>query len=66
MMVIAQICGVILKFYLEHENRQLERLENEDAELKESDVKKLQKTAEFEGIPVSAARQMQKGYRYMI
>lgn len=64
--VIALVCAIIMKFYLEYQNRQLERLENEDGELQQKDLKKLEKTAEFEGVPVAAARQMQKGYRYMI
>jgi len=40
--------------------------ENADATLTERDIKKLQLTAEMEGIDIAAARQLQKGYRYMV
>lgn len=63
---LAGICGIILKFYLQYQNRQLERMENEDATLTERDIKKLEKTAELEGIDISTARMLQKGYRYII
>lgn len=66
LVAIAGIGGVILKFYLEYQNRQLARLENVDAQLTEKDLKKLQKTAEMEGIDVPTARMLQKGYRYII
>lgn len=64
--VLALVCAIILRFYLQYQNKQLERMENSDAELTERDMRKLQKTADFEGIPISAARALQKGYRYMI
>jgi len=51
---------------LERQNRQMARMENEDGELTERDMKKLRKTAEAEGIDITAARVLQKGYRYMI
>lgn len=63
---IAGICGVVMKFYLQWQNRQLERMEDEEGELTERDVRKLQKTAELEGISVEEARRLQKGYRYII
>lgn len=64
--VIATICALGMKFYMEHQNRQLARLEQEDVQLTEKELRKLQKTAEFEGIDIAAARQLQKGFRYMI
>lgn len=64
--IVALICAIILRFILQRQNKQLERMESEDQELDERDLRKLEKTAEFEGISVSAARQVQKGYRYMI
>ena len=64
--VIGACCGVGLKLYLEMQNRQLARMENEDTQLTDKDIKKLQKTAEFEGIDIAAARQLQKGFRYMV
>jgi len=64
--VIAAICGLAMKFILEKENKQLARMENEDVELTEADMRKLRKTAEMEGIDIAAARQLQKGYRFMV
>ncbi|KAF2647861.1 permease of the major facilitator superfamily [Lophiostoma macrostomum CBS 122681] len=64
--VLALVCCVGMRFYLQMQNRQFERMEKEDVELDEKEMKKLQKTAEFEGMDVSAARVMQKGYRYML
>lgn len=66
LLVVAGICGCILRVILQRQNRQLERLENEDAVLSEKDLVKLRKTAEVEGIDIAAARAMQKGYRFMI
>ena len=57
---------MIMKFYLERQNKQMARMENEDSELTEKDMRKLRKTAEAEGIDIAAARVLQKGYRYMI
>lgn len=63
---IAGICGIILRFILERDNKRLARLENESVQLSESDLRKLQKTADLEGIDIATARQLQKGYRFMI
>lgn len=41
-------------------------MENENVELTEKDLAKLQKTAQIEGIDIATARRLQKGYRYMI
>ena len=41
-------------------------MEGADTELRERDVKKLQRTAELEGIDVAAARKLQKGFRYAL
>lgn len=62
----AAISGTGLRFYLARENKMLERMEGADAELKEKDVKRLQKTAEVEGVDLGAARQLQKGFRYVL
>ena len=48
------------------QNRQLEKMESEDRELDEAERRKLEKTAEMEGVDIRKARNMQKGYRYMI
>jgi hypothetical protein len=64
--VIAALCAILLRYVLMKENRQLERMENEDTQLTEKDLRKLQKTADIEGIDIAAARQLQKGFRYII
>ncbi|KAF2720122.1 MFS transporter [Polychaeton citri CBS 116435] len=64
--LLSGIMGIVLRLYLQYQNRQLERMENDDVQLKERDLKKLQQTAEIEGIDVGVARQLQKGFRYMI
>lgn len=64
--VLSLVCFLVMKFYLEAQNKQMARMENEDAQLTEKDMKKLRKTAEAEGIDIAAARVLQKGYRYMV
>ena len=64
--VVALISAYAFRTLLQRENKRLERLENADAELTERDIQKLQKTAELEGMPIEAARVLQKGYRYML
>lgn len=66
LLVVAGICALWLRFILQRQNKQFERLENEDAVLNERELAKLRKTAEVEGIDIAAARRMQKGYRFMI
>ncbi|KAF2644983.1 putative MFS transporter [Massarina eburnea CBS 473.64] len=63
---LALLCFVGMRWYLEKQNRQLALLESEDHALSEGDVRRLEKTAEIEGVDVRKARNMQKGYRYMI
>jgi hypothetical protein len=64
LMCLAGISGTVLRVYLHHQNQQFERLEGADTELRESDIRKLQQTAELEGIDIAAARRLQKGFRY--
>ena len=64
--VIALLAAVWLRFYLKKQNKMLARLEDEDVQLSEEEMRKLQKTADFEGIDIAAARRLQKGYRFMI
>ena len=66
LMLLAGLAGTFLRVYLARQNKAFERLENADTELRESDIKKLQKTAELEGIDIAAARQLQKGFRYQL
>lgn len=63
---IAGILGVVMFFYLTAQNKQLARMENADTPLTDGDIKKLQKTAELEGIDFSTARMLQKGFRYIV
>ena len=61
------IClATVLRFMMVKMNKELERMENEDVTLTERELVKLRKTAEIEGTDIAAARQMQKGYRYII
>jgi hypothetical protein len=64
--LIAAVCAFWLRHHLMKQNRTLERLENEESQLTEADLSRLRKTAEVEGMDVSEARRLQKGYRYMI
>jgi len=64
-LVISMICAVILHFYTKRQNRELDRLESADMQLDEHEVARLRKTAELEGVDISAARVMQKKHRYM-
>lgn len=64
--VIALLSAITLRIILTRENKRLERMENEDHQLTEKELRKLEKTAEIEGITVAEARRLQKGYRYTI
>jgi hypothetical protein len=64
--VLALACFIGMRIYLQHQNKQLEKIENADQQLMERDGTKLKKTAEFEGIDVEAASVMRKGFRYML
>lgn len=66
LMTLAGISGTILRLYLGRQNKHFERMENADTELTASDIKKLEKTAEIEGTDIAAARQLQKGFRYVL
>lgn len=64
--VAAAGLALVLRLYLQKQNRELEKLEQADQDLSEADLDRLRATAEFEGIDVGSARILQKGYRYMI
>ncbi|KAF1843099.1 MFS transporter-like protein [Cucurbitaria berberidis CBS 394.84] len=66
LMVIAALLLILLRFLLIRENNRLASLENENMELSEKEMIRLQRTAETEGISVAEARQLQKGFRYPI
>jgi MFS family permease len=63
---LAFLMGLILYLDLRASNKRLERLENEDVSLTEKEMRRLQKTAEVEGIDIGAARRLQKGFRYVL
>ncbi len=64
--ILALVMAVCLRLYLQMQNRRLAVLEEEDSMLSDKEMRKLQKTADFEGIDIAAARRLQKGYRFMI
>jgi len=64
--VIGLLCGVFMYFNLRMLNKRQERLESEDVQLTEKELRRLQLTAETEGIDIAAARQLQKGFRFML
>lgn len=66
LLVISGVGGVWQRTILVRENRRLENLENEDAVLDDKEMKKLQKTADTEGVDLATARQQQKGFRYLV
>ncbi|PVI06199.1 permease of the major facilitator superfamily [Periconia macrospinosa] len=56
--VLALGCFVLLRWYLQRQNRELEMLEGEG--------ERLERTAEVEGVDFGRAKAMKKGYRYML
>lgn len=64
--IVGFVMALFMYFHLNQLNMRQERLEDEDVELTEAEQARLQKTAEFEGIDIAAARQLQRGFRYMI
>ena len=63
--VLGFLMAVFMYFHLRSLNTRLERLENADVTLTEKELRRLQHTAEVEGIDIAAARRLQKGFRYM-
>lgn len=66
LMVISGAGGTLQRYLLVGANKKLERLENEDVILTDKEMKRLQKTAETEGIDLATARMQQKGFRYLV
>ena len=64
LMVIAGLSGLVLRIYLARQNKRFARMEDADGELTARDLKKLERTAEIEGVDLATARQLQKGFRY--
>ncbi|PYH64370.1 putative MFS transporter [Aspergillus vadensis CBS 113365] len=65
MQVLGTIMATFLYFHLRSQNKRLARLEDEDAILTDKELRRLQKTADVEGIDIAAARRLQKGFRYV-
>jgi hypothetical protein len=64
--VLGGIACIFLYFTLRMLNKRQERVENEDVPLGEKDLRRLQVTADNEGVDIAAARRLQKGFRYML
>ncbi|KAJ5084878.1 hypothetical protein NUU61_009457 [Penicillium alfredii] len=60
------LMGMFMYWSLRSLNKQQERLENEDIQLSEKELRRLQVTAEREGLDLAAARRLQKGFRYTL
>lgn len=63
---VGALCGIFMYFHLRTLNKRQLRLENEDTQLTEKELRRLQITADFEGIDIAAARRLQKGFRYTV
>lgn len=63
---IGGLCGLFMYLNLRMLNKRQERLENEDHQLTDKELRRLQVTADFEGIDLASARQLQKGFRYIL
>ncbi|KAE8356817.1 major facilitator superfamily domain-containing protein [Aspergillus coremiiformis] len=64
--VLGGVMAVLLYFHLQTLNKRLDRLADEDVTLTAKELKRLQKTADLEGIDLAAARRLQKRFRYMV
>ncbi|KAJ5503699.1 Major facilitator superfamily domain general substrate transporter [Penicillium fimorum] len=64
--VIGGLAALFLYFNLKMLNKRQERMENEEVQLTEKDIRRLQATADLEGIDIAAARRLQKGFRYVL
>ena len=64
--VCSAIGACVLRVIMTKMNHELARLEDTDTLLTEKELVKLRKTAELENIDLATARQLQKGFRYII
>ncbi|OQE13214.1 hypothetical protein PENFLA_c052G06096 [Penicillium flavigenum] len=64
--VIGGLAALFLYFNLNMLNKRQERMENEEVQLTDKDIRRLQATADIEGIDIAAARRLQKGFRYVL
>lgn len=63
---VAAVCAFSLKVLLEKQNKRLERMDDAGAQLTDRDMKKLEMTAKVEGVTIEEARNLQRGFRYVI
>lgn len=63
---VAVVCVVALRLLLQRQNQRMARMENADAKLTPGDLRRLEKTAQVEGVSLAEARALQKGYRFVI
>ncbi|KAJ5401125.1 hypothetical protein N7465_011614 [Penicillium sp. CMV-2018d] len=64
--LVGGLAALFLYFNLRMLNKRQERMENEEVQLSEKDIRRLQATADIEGIDIAAARRLQKGFRYVL
>ena len=64
--VLGAIIAFILDQYTRHQNRQLARIEDMEVELSGRDRKALEKMAQMNNIGLEQARQLQRGFRFML
>ncbi|KAJ5543588.1 hypothetical protein N7535_006012 [Penicillium sp. DV-2018c] len=64
--VVGGLAALFLYFNLRSLNKRQERMEDEDVQLTPKDIRRLQATADVEGIDIAAARRLQKGFRYVL
>jgi nitrate/nitrite transporter NarK len=60
------IMAVILYFHLRSLNKRQARLEDHEVTLTDKEMRRLERTAEIEGIDIAAARRLQEGFRYIL
>ncbi|EYE99289.1 putative MFS transporter [Aspergillus ruber CBS 135680] len=63
---VGAVMALFMYFHLRQLNKRQERLEDEDMTLTDTELRRLQRTADVEGIDIAAARRLQRGFRYMI
>jgi hypothetical protein len=60
------VMAIIMYFHLNSLNKRLERLEDSEVTLTDKEMRRLERTAEIEGIDIAAARRLQEGFRYIL
>lgn len=64
--ILGLLMAIFMYFNLRMLNKRQVRLENEDVQLTEKELQRLQVTADLEGIDIAAARRLQKGFRFVL